>query len=157
MKKARGITGAYSWGRPSGLSLYSFPVHKTTDWKSCKWALTMKFDIVGDGPTRKYFQIRWSDQKEKKKYINWNDSPYSKKLPRWNVANRLTFQVITPTHNPDLQILSITHLLMTEIHNNVHPSSSCLVTIRPGIQYYFGIISCWPWTPLKQRQSPIQA
>ena len=39
----------------------------------------MKFDIVGDGPARKYFQIRWSDQKEQKKYINSTDSPYSKK------------------------------------------------------------------------------
>ena len=58
----------------------------------------MKFDIVGDGPARKYFQIRWSDQKEQKTYINSIDSPYSKKLP----TNRLTFQVITPRHNPDL-------------------------------------------------------
>ena len=51
----------------------------------------MKFDIVGDGPARKYFQIRWSDQKEQKKYINSIDSPYSKKLTRWDVTNRLTF------------------------------------------------------------------
>ena len=62
----------------------------------------MNFDIVGDGPARKYFQIRWSDQKEQKKYINSTDSPHSKKLPRWDVTNRLTFQVITPRHNPDL-------------------------------------------------------
>lgn len=87
MKKARGITGAYSQGRPSVLNLHSFPVHITTSLKSRTW----KFDIVGDGPARKYFQIRWSDQKEQKKYINSTDNPYSKRLPRWDVTNRLTF------------------------------------------------------------------
>ena len=60
----------------------------------------MKFDIVGDGPARKYFQIRWSDQKEQKKYINSSDNPYSKKLPRWDVTNRLTFKLLPQDTNP---------------------------------------------------------
>ena len=131
-EEKRGIIGAYSQRRPSELTIYRFPVHKTTGWKSRKWALWMKFDIVGDGPTRKQFQIRWSNQNEQKKYINWNDTPFSKTLPRWTVTNRLTFQIITPRHN-FIQILSITHLLMTGLRNNVNPSSSCHVTIRPGI------------------------
>ena len=150
--KARGITGAYSQGRPSVLNLHSFPVHKTTSWKSRKWALWMKFDIVGDGPARKYFQIRWSDQKSRK---NTSTQPTAHTLKSFldGMSQTVWHSKLLPLDTTP----TFRHLLMTEIRNNVHPSSSYLVTISPGIQYYFGIITCWPWTPLKQRQSPIQA